>query len=203
MLLCATTYGVIIQGVNLVLREYASSYQNMFSPQLVAFWQITKSLIPDILNPVDHECENGEYKCAGIYFQSPLPMTDITNQSESCLAHDSKHIIWSQGRRHFLSTILTKWYFGKSIIFLPAEYRSAPCILVTPLEILFPVIFSSHSLAFLLEEGWKNFKPVTYWYNICFLLPFSDWAWHSSPTISWSCVRKSSPLRICVLKIHK
>lgn len=185
MLLCAATYGVTIQGVNLVLRE--SSYQNMFFLQFVAFWQITKSFIPYILNTEGHECENGEYKCAGIYFPSPLPMTDITNQSESCLAHDSKQpllVIWSQSRRHFLSTILAKWYFGKSITILPAEYRSAPCISVTPLEILFPVIFSSHSLAFLLGEGWKNFKPVTYWYNICFLLPFSAWAWHSSPTIS-------------------
>lgn len=102
--------------------------------------------------------------CACTRFPSPFPMAGITDQSGSCSAHYSQQpalITWSQCGGFSLPTIVAKQHFDKSVTVLPAEYRLAPCVAVTPLGILFPVMLCSQSLAFLLGEGWKNFEPLT------------------------------------------
>lgn len=51
--------------------------------------------------------------------------------------------------------------FDESIPVLPEEDRQAACSAVTPLGILFLVMFCCQSLAHLLAGGWEDFEPVT------------------------------------------
>lgn len=66
---------------------------------------------------------------ACIHFPIPLPMADITQQSEYCAAQYSKWsllIVCSRRGRHSLFTILVKWHFDESHVVLLVAGRLAP-----------------------------------------------------------------------------